>query len=79
MASGRQLPQDLPSAGDLLTSGEVAAAFRVDPKTVIRWAEVGWLSSLQTPGGHWRFRAAEVWDLLSPGDGEPGPRRAAES
>ena len=51
------------SAGDrdaLLTPGEVAALFRVDPKTVTRWAQDGRLSSVRTLGGHRRFRAAEV-------------------
>lgn len=49
---------------DLLTPGEVAALFRVDPKTVTRWAAAGRLSSIRTPGGHRRFRRAEVETLL---------------
>ena len=56
------------SAGDheaLLTPGEVAALFRVDPKTVTRWAQDGRLSSVRTLGGHRRFRAAEVHALLA--------------
>ena len=44
----------------LLTPGEVAALFRVDPKTVTRWAASGRISSIRTPGGHRRFREAEV-------------------
>jgi excisionase family DNA binding protein len=40
----------------LLTPSEVAAIFRVDPKTVTRWAKVGKLSSIRTLGGHRRFR-----------------------
>lgn len=48
----------------LLTPGEVAAIFRVDPKTVTRWAKVGKLSSIRTLGGHRRFRESEVQDLL---------------
>jgi excisionase family DNA binding protein len=48
----------------LLTPGEVAAMFRVDPKTVTRWAAQGRLSSIRTPGGHRRFRASEVQALL---------------
>jgi excisionase family DNA binding protein len=55
------------SAGDrdaLLTPGEVAALFRVDPKTVTRWAQDGRLSSVRTLGGHRRFRADEVYALL---------------
>lgn len=49
----------------LLTPGEVAALFRVDPKTVTRWAQDGRLSSVRTLGGHRRFRAAEVHALLA--------------
>ncbi len=48
----------------LLTPGEVAALFRVDPKTVTRWAASGRISSIRTPGGHRRFREAEVRELL---------------
>ena len=49
----------------LLTPGEVAALFRVDPKTVTRWAQDGRLTCIRTLGGHRRFRAAEVHALLS--------------
>ena len=48
----------------LLTPSEVAAIFRVDPKTVTRWAKVGKLSSIRTLGGHRRFRELEVRALL---------------
>ncbi len=53
----------------LLTPGEVAALFRVDPKTVTRWAAAGRISSIRTPGGHRRFRESEVRALL---EGEEG-------
>lgn len=49
----------------LLTPSEVAKLFRVDPKTVTRWAQAGKLSSIRTLGGHRRYRAAEVHRLLS--------------
>ncbi len=52
------------SSERLLTPGEVAALFRVDPKTVTRWAASGRISSIRTPGGHRRFREAEVRQLL---------------
>lgn len=39
----------------LLTSGEVAEMFRVDPKTVSRWAAAGRIPSIRTPGGHRRY------------------------
>jgi excisionase family DNA binding protein len=48
----------------LLTPAEVAAMFRVDPKTVTRWAKAGKLSSIRTLGGHRRYREAEIKDLL---------------
>ena len=53
----------------LLTPAEVANLFRVDPKTVTRWAKAGRISSIRTLGGHRRYRESEVRALLS-GDGE---------
>lgn len=60
----------------LLTPGEVAALFRVDPKTVTRWAAAGRIGSIRTPGGHRRFRESEVRALLE-GEGalEEGEER----
>lgn len=49
----------------LLTPAEVAALFRVDPKTVTRWAKAGKLSSIRTLGGHRRYRESEVRALLA--------------
>jgi excisionase family DNA binding protein len=57
----------------LLTPGEVAALFRVDPKTVTRWAASGRITSIRTPGGHRRFRESEVRALLR-GDSESSPQ-----
>lgn len=48
----------------LLTPAEVAQIFRVDPKTVTRWAQAGKLTSMRTPGGHRRYRESEVRSLL---------------
>jgi excisionase family DNA binding protein len=48
----------------LLTPSEVAALFRVDPKTVTRWAKSGKISSIRTLGGHRRYRESEVRELL---------------
>ncbi len=48
----------------LLTPAEVAALFRVDPKTVTRWAQAGKIGSIRTLGGHRRFRQSEVRALL---------------
>lgn len=49
---------------NLLTPSEVATLFRVDPKTVTRWARAGKLSSIRTLGGHRRYRESEVRELL---------------
>ena len=44
----------------LLTPNEVAEIFRVNPKTVTRWAQSGKISAIRTLGGHRRFNAAEI-------------------
>jgi excisionase family DNA binding protein len=69
----------------LLTQGEVANLFRVDPKTVTRWAAAGRIGSIRTPGGHRRFRESEVRALLTGEivmpdevDGAPAQRTAPE-
>jgi excisionase family DNA binding protein len=49
---------------NLLTPAEVAALFRVDPKTVTRWAKAGKLTSIRTLGGHRRYKESEVKALL---------------
>ena len=54
-----------PESEPLLTPAEVAAMFRVDPKTVTSWAKAGKLSSIRTLGGHRRYRESEVRDLLT--------------
>ncbi len=48
----------------LLTPAEVASLFRVDPKTVTRWAKAGKLTSIRTLGGHRRYKESEVRTLL---------------
>lgn len=57
--------------GALLTPSEVATMFRVDPKTVTRWAKAGKLSAIRTLGGHRRYSESEVRMLLA---GVPTPR-----
>jgi excisionase family DNA binding protein len=51
----------------MLTPAEVAALFRVDPKTVTRWAQAGKLTAIRTLGGHRRYRESEVSRLLEAG------------
>jgi excisionase family DNA binding protein len=60
----------------LLTPGEVASLFRVDPKTVTRWAAAGRINSIRTPGGHRRFRESEIRALLRQ-DATPEPTQVA--
>jgi excisionase family DNA binding protein len=71
----------------LLTPGEVASLFRVDPKTVTRWAAAGRINSIRTPGGHRRFRESEIRELLrqdgsrsaaSAAGSAPAPRQAGD-
>jgi predicted site-specific integrase-resolvase len=51
----------------LLLAEEVGALFRVDPKSVGRWAKAGKIPSIRTPGGHRRYRQSEVYALLEGG------------
>jgi excisionase family DNA binding protein len=48
-----------------LLSHEVAVLFRVDPRTVGRWANANKIPSFKTPGGRLRFPRKEVYKLLS--------------
>lgn len=70
MAARMQDPEQL------LTPAEVASMFRVDPKTVTRWAKAGKLSAIRTLGGHRRYRESEVRDLLQ--DQIPAQREPVE-
>jgi excisionase family DNA binding protein len=54
-----------PETQPLMTPAEVATMFRVDPKTVTRWAKAGKLTSIRTLGGHRRYRETEVRALLA--------------
>ena len=49
---------------ELLTPAEVAVMFRVNPKTVTRWARAGKISAVRTLGGHRRFHAEEIRRFL---------------
>lgn len=62
---------------DLMTPGEVAELFRVDPKTVTRWAKSGRLASIRTLGGHRRYRRAEIDALLTKDDDPQAARDIA--
>uniref|UniRef100_UPI003F497740 helix-turn-helix domain-containing protein n=1 Tax=Streptosporangium sp. CA-256172 TaxID=3240076 RepID=UPI003F497740 len=64
----------------LLTSKEAAAVFRVDPKTVVRWAHIGALTAVRTPGGRLlRFWESAVYTALRDGIVETQAEEAAEA
>lgn len=48
-----------------MTPAEVAELFRVDPKTVTRWADAGKISAVRTLGGHRRYQRDQVVALLN--------------
>lgn len=52
--------EGLDAPEQLLTPSEVAAMFRVNPKTVTRWARAGKLTAIRTLGGHRRFKVSEI-------------------
>ncbi len=62
---------DDPLNARLLTPGEVATKFRVNPKTVARWAAQGLLARIRTPSGHSRYREEEIRELLQPQPARP--------
>ena len=45
---------------DFLSRGDVARLFGVSVSTVTRWARLGLLKTVRTPGGHYRFPAEET-------------------
>jgi excisionase family DNA binding protein len=62
--------ESIPETPELLTPAEVARLFRVNAKTVSRWARAGKLTSIRTIGGHRRFRRNEVEALVASGTSE---------
>jgi excisionase family DNA binding protein len=57
-----------PTAGDLtgrlLRTREVALLFQVSERAVTDWARKGRIASVRTPGGHRRYPAEQVRELL---------------
>lgn len=71
--TGADLIAKVMQDGQLLTTGEVAELFGVDPKTPARWDREGKLAAMQVaPGGHRRWRSETVRPLLQL-DGVPAP------
>jgi excisionase family DNA binding protein len=73
MEPNPQVPQNSEHE-ELLTPSEVAAMFRVNPKTVTRWARSGKISAIRTLGGHRRFRKSEITRILAEGGQNHGGR-----
>ena len=69
---------DIQQESRLLTPSEVAALFRVDPKTVTRWAQQGKIRSIRTLGGHRRYSETEVQAFLSRSGRVPVQRAVGE-
>jgi predicted site-specific integrase-resolvase len=48
----------------LLSRAQVAALFRVAPRTVLRWTKSGKLKPIRTAEGHPRYRENEIRAVL---------------
>jgi excisionase family DNA binding protein len=74
MATGgdsRQTQATMPEPDDLLTTAELAAALKVNERTVRRWRNEGEGPPVLWAGGHARYRWGDVQEWLE-------RRRAAE-
>ncbi|GLY83358.1 helix-turn-helix domain-containing protein [Actinoallomurus iriomotensis] len=70
-------PASEPPNEQLLTPREVAALFGVRTSTIASWARLGRISALLTPGGHRRYRASDIRQLLEP-EGVPREQEQLE-
>ena len=59
---GPDVPRGL--AGKLLRTSDVAALFQVSERTVSEWARRRRIPSVRTPGGHRRYPADQIRELL---------------
>jgi excisionase family DNA binding protein len=72
-------PND-PAPESFLSRRDVARRFGVSLSTVTRWARTGLIRAVRTPGGHYRYPAAELLrapadvDAASPEQGGPNER-----
>jgi excisionase family DNA binding protein len=64
---GGGMGRDIAPEDQMMTPSEVATLFRVDPRTVTRWAKSGKLPSVRTLGGHRRYREMQVRALFTEG------------
>jgi len=63
----------------LLQTTEVARRLQVSARTVLAWAQAGKLPSILTPGGHRRYPAQGVEQVLQIMQAAGEPRRASDS
>jgi excisionase family DNA binding protein len=49
----------------LLRAGEVAVLLQVSRRSVAAWAQRGLIPFIETPGGHRRFRATDIRELVA--------------
>jgi excisionase family DNA binding protein len=59
----------------LYKPGEAAKLLYVDVKTLQRWSDRGWIRSIRTCGGHRRYFASDVDELLRSGS-DPSTRNS---
>ncbi len=71
---GPEVPSGL--GGQLLRTADVAMLFQVSERTVSEWARRGRIPSVRTPGGHRRYPAEEIRQLLEDAE-EHHPDRPA--
>jgi excisionase family DNA binding protein len=73
---GSNVPEVL--EGQLLRTADVATLFQVSERTVSEWAKRGQIPSVRTPGGHRRYPAEGIRNLLQAGrEGEESSVRAS--
>ena len=63
----RQTQVTMPEPDDLLTSGELAAALKVNERTIRRWRNEGAGPPVLWAGGHARYRWSDVLTWLERG------------
>jgi excisionase family DNA binding protein len=64
---GSEVPASV--GGELLRTVDVARLFQVSERTVSEWARQGRIPSVRTPGGHRRYPAEPVRQLLRDSEG----------
>jgi excisionase family DNA binding protein len=70
MATGgdtRQTQATMPEPDDLLTTAELAAALKVNERTIRRWRNEGAGPPVLWAGGHARYRWSDVLEWLARG------------